>query len=240
MCARASPPASCTDAQRPSTRSAHPLCAPLCAGLTVEEREIVEQGFRDSSLCVLVATTTLAAGVNLPARRVIFSDLIDYGGDSSHALSEAHYRQMAGRAGRAGLDDVGEVIIMCSNTFMHPSGELPTALSLRARAVDAQPTSSPFLLPLFTFPRHPAPGAHGEVGVLGMREDDELPPPPPPCRVLDPVFLTHDGVWMSDSEVALPGLRVARAWLSGAPSITTGAERSGFSPPLEWTFAHNG
>ncbi|URD79344.1 HELICc [Musa troglodytarum] len=79
------------------------------AGLTVEEREIIETCYRKGLVRVLTATSTLAAGVNLPARRVIFRqprvgrDFID----------GTRYRQMAGRAGRTGIDTKGESILIC-------------------------------------------------------------------------------------------------------------------------------
>ncbi|XP_038985040.1 helicase and polymerase-containing protein TEBICHI isoform X5 [Phoenix dactylifera] len=79
------------------------------AGLTVEEREIVETCYRKGLVRVLTATSTLAAGVNLPARRVIFRqprvgrDFID----------GTRYRQMSGRAGRTGIDARGESILVC-------------------------------------------------------------------------------------------------------------------------------
>ncbi|EEC69123.1 hypothetical protein OsI_38041 [Oryza sativa Indica Group] len=79
------------------------------AGLTVEEREIVETCYRKGLVRVLAATSTLAAGVNLPARRVIFRqprigrDFID----------GTRYKQMSGRAGRTGIDTKGESILVC-------------------------------------------------------------------------------------------------------------------------------
>ncbi|KAK8319113.1 hypothetical protein V6Z12_A13G219900 [Gossypium hirsutum] len=79
------------------------------AGLTVEEREVIETCYRRGFVRVLTATSTLAAGVNLPARRVIFRqprigrDFID----------GTRYKQMAGRAGRTGIDTKGESVLIC-------------------------------------------------------------------------------------------------------------------------------
>ncbi|XP_039143908.1 LOW QUALITY PROTEIN: helicase and polymerase-containing protein TEBICHI-like [Dioscorea cayenensis subsp. rotundata] len=80
------------------------------AGLTVEEREIVETCYRKGLVRVLTATSTLAAGVNLPARRVIFRQP-RVGRDF---LDGTRYRQMAGSgAGVTGIDTKGESILVC-------------------------------------------------------------------------------------------------------------------------------
>lgn len=68
------------------------------AGLTFDERDIIENGFKNSSLRVIIATSTLSSGVNLPARRVIIRTPL-FGGNQMNALT---YRQMIGRAGRFG------------------------------------------------------------------------------------------------------------------------------------------
>ncbi|CAL8465203.1 g4738 [Coccomyxa elongata] len=82
------------------------------ADLSHEERAIVEKAFRSGALRVLAATSTLAAGVNLPAARVIIKEW--YIGLGSQWLTRSQVRQMAGRAGRAGLDDAGDAIL-CAN-----------------------------------------------------------------------------------------------------------------------------
>ncbi|XP_035912100.1 DNA polymerase theta [Anopheles stephensi] len=82
------------------------------AGLTTDERDIVESSFRDGALRIIVATSTLSSGVNLPARRVIIRTP-KFGGRPMSALT---YKQMIGRAGRTGRDTVGESILICSAT----------------------------------------------------------------------------------------------------------------------------
>jgi replicative superfamily II helicase len=74
----------------------------------------VEDGFRCGAISVLVATSTVATGVNLPARRVIVRDT--YIGQPKNVLSATRFRQMCGRAGRAGIDSKGEAIVMVTST----------------------------------------------------------------------------------------------------------------------------
>lgn len=80
------------------------------SGLSVEERLIVETGYRTGALKLLTATSTLAAGVNLPAARVLFhSPYI-----AKQFLDVVRYKQMSGRAGRTGQrGSCGESILIC-------------------------------------------------------------------------------------------------------------------------------
>ncbi len=89
------------------------------AGLEYEHRRIVEEYFRGRSLKLLASTPTLAAGVNLPARRVVVADLARYDSEAgmNSAMSVLDYRQMAGRAGRPQYDDYGETVIVPSSSF---------------------------------------------------------------------------------------------------------------------------
>ncbi|WP_202319807.1 DEAD/DEAH box helicase [Archaeoglobus neptunius] len=83
------------------------------AGLLSSQRKIVEEAFRKGDLRVVVATPTLAAGVNLPARRVIIRSIYRFDGYSKR-IKVSEYKQMAGRAGRPGMDEYGEAIV-CVN-----------------------------------------------------------------------------------------------------------------------------
>ena len=84
------------------------------AGLESEHRRIVEEYYKARAIKLLAATPTLAAGVNLPARRVVVADMTRY--DAEHGgnaeISVLEYRQMAGRAGRPQYDDHGETVMI--------------------------------------------------------------------------------------------------------------------------------
>lgn len=77
------------------------------------EREAVEQGFRrkDGGIHAMGATTTLAAGINTPASTVILAENV-FIGDDGREFTVAEYKNMAGRAGRLGFNEVGKAIIL--------------------------------------------------------------------------------------------------------------------------------
>jgi helicase len=87
------------------------------AGLGIKSRQIVENAFRNGIIKILFATPTLAAGVNLPARRVVIASIFrydyEYGGNIP--LSILQYKQLCGRAGRPTYDKYGEAIIIADS-----------------------------------------------------------------------------------------------------------------------------
>ena len=87
------------------------------AGLGIKSRQIVENAFRNGIIKILFATPTLAAGVNLPARRVVITSIFrydyEYGGNIP--LSILQYKQLCGRAGRPAYDKYGEAIIIADS-----------------------------------------------------------------------------------------------------------------------------
>nr|CDS31957.1 DNA RNA helicase C terminal [Hymenolepis microstoma] len=85
------------------------------AGMLPLLKEAVEMLFQRGLVRILFATETFAMGVNMPARCVIFTSLQKHDGSQRRPLTAGEYTQMAGRAGRRGLDTTGTVIIMANN-----------------------------------------------------------------------------------------------------------------------------
>ena len=84
------------------------------AGLNQNCREAVETEFRKGTIKLLSSTPTLAAGVNLPARRVVISNVNRYNAKvgANRPISVLEYKQLCGRAGRPQYDKFGESIIV--------------------------------------------------------------------------------------------------------------------------------
>ncbi|MDD1686810.1 ATP-dependent DNA helicase [Methanoregula sp.] len=86
------------------------------AGLSRPERKIVEEGFRKGFIKCISSTPTLAAGLNLPARRVIIRDYLRFtAGEGMQPIPASEYHQMAGRAGRPRLDPYGEAVLIAKD-----------------------------------------------------------------------------------------------------------------------------
>jgi len=84
------------------------------AGLNQTCRQIIESEFRNGTIKLLSSTPTLAAGVNLPARRVVISNISRYNAKvgANRPISVLEYKQLCGRAGRPQYDKYGESIVI--------------------------------------------------------------------------------------------------------------------------------
>jgi ATP-dependent RNA helicase HelY len=82
------------------------------AGLVPPMKEAVEEGFSSGLLKVVFATETLALGINMPARSVVIEKLSKFTGEHHEFLTPGEYTQLAGRAGRRGIDEVGYVVVL--------------------------------------------------------------------------------------------------------------------------------
>ncbi|KAJ2770521.1 Antiviral helicase ski2, partial [Coemansia nantahalensis] len=100
------------------------------SGLLPILKEIVELVFARGLVHCLFATETFAMGVNMPARCVVFSALRKHDGRSFRDLLPGEYTQMAGRAGRRGLDKTGVVVI-------NAAGDVPDSVALHTMILGA-------------------------------------------------------------------------------------------------------
>lgn len=81
------------------------------AGMLPTLKEVVEQLFTSRLIKIIFTTETFALGINMPARSVVFDELEKFYGTHFHNLTNRDFYQMAGRAGRRGMDKYGFVYV---------------------------------------------------------------------------------------------------------------------------------
>jgi ATP-dependent RNA helicase HelY len=84
------------------------------AGLVPPFKEAVEACFCEGLVPVVFATETLALGINMPARTVVIEKLTKFTGERHEFLTPGQFTQLTGRAGRRGIDPVGNALVLWS------------------------------------------------------------------------------------------------------------------------------
>lgn len=87
------------------------------AGLIPRFKEIIEELFQQGLIKLVFATETLALGINMPARSVVIEKLSKWNGETHVSLTAGEYTQLTGRAGRRGIDDEGNSIVLWHENF---------------------------------------------------------------------------------------------------------------------------
>lgn len=101
-------------------------------------KEAVEMLFAKGVIKILFATETFAMGVNMPARSVLFDSIRKHDGTEVRNLKTSEFIQMAGRAGRRGLDTVGTVIMLCKGIDLPSAEELKFMLLGKASKLESK------------------------------------------------------------------------------------------------------
>ncbi|MGH3442304.1 MAG: DEAD/DEAH box helicase [Nitriliruptorales bacterium] len=82
------------------------------AGLVPAFKEAIERAFQSGLLKIVVATETLALGINMPAKSVVIERLEKWDGERHILLTPGQYTQLTGRAGRRGIDPIGHAVVL--------------------------------------------------------------------------------------------------------------------------------
>ncbi|MCD7780981.1 MAG: DEAD/DEAH box helicase [Candidatus Gastranaerophilales bacterium] len=112
------------------------------AGIIPGQKELIEELFQKKLIKTVIATETLAAGINMPAKTVVISNLYkpDDNSDDEYGmrmLTANEFKQMSGRAGRRGIDTVGYV-------YMMPTDRKSEQDFLYLEAIDCNPLTSKY------------------------------------------------------------------------------------------------
>jgi ATP-dependent RNA helicase HelY len=82
------------------------------AGMLPAFKEVVEDLFASALVKVVFATETLSLGINMPAKTVVIEDLWKFSGERHELLTPGEYTQLTGRAGRRGIDEIGNAVVL--------------------------------------------------------------------------------------------------------------------------------
>ncbi len=113
------------------------------AGLLPRYRILVEKLAQRGLLKLICGTDTLGVGINVPLRTVVFTQLWKYDGKKSAILTVRDFRQISGRAGRKGFDDVGHVIVQAPEWTIANLREEAKAAANPGKKKKAQKQSAP-------------------------------------------------------------------------------------------------
>ena len=83
--------------------------------LDLQKRKLIEDAYKEGKIKILLSTTTLIAGVNLPATLVIFDSLSFWNGNRKQIMAKRDFLNGCGRAGRPGLETRGRALIMANS-----------------------------------------------------------------------------------------------------------------------------
>lgn len=187
------------------------------ASLNGVEREVVEELFASKGCRVLAATTSLAIGVNLPARRVIIQK--PFLGRPDTLLDGVKFDQMAGRAGRTGIDTLGEAFLL-----------LPKSMERQKQKIVDAMTKGPEKV-LSMLERHEETASSGEVWSEMLRAMNGAVCSgmvSRPLQVLEYLKCTMTGC----SKVVGGSARVALQWLCANGLIRWVKEEEKFEPKV--------
>ncbi len=101
------------------------------AGLLPMWKVLVENLFQQGLIKVVYATETLAAGINMPARTTVISAIAKFSDEGLRPMTASEFLQMSGRAGRRGMDEVGNVVVV-----YHPNEPVDQAAELAVAPAD--------------------------------------------------------------------------------------------------------
>src|SRR4051794_3024617 len=109
------------------------------AGMLPRYRRLVEQLAQAGLLTVICGTDTLGVGINVPIRTVLFTGLAKYDGQRQRILRTREFLQIAGRAGRAGLDPAGYLVVQApEHTIENEKAKAKAAAKNATMSVEKQ------------------------------------------------------------------------------------------------------